>query len=75
MHCKCQTGYGRKEAAELLLEAGARIDVENAEGQTPLVAAQLNRETHMVTLLEERLAGLQTIACLKPSSPARLAII
>lgn len=29
-------GYGRKEAAELLLAAGAKPDPPNSDGQTPL---------------------------------------
>ena len=46
-------GYGRKEAAKLLLEKGARIDVRNTDKQTPAGVAQLNREMHMVMLLAE----------------------
>lgn len=48
-----RTGYGRKEAAQLLLEAGAQADVQNVDGQTPSAVAQLNRELHMVKYLEE----------------------
>lgn len=46
-------GYGRKEAAELLLKAGARTDVKNVDEQTPSHVAELNRELHMVTFLAE----------------------
>lgn len=47
-------GYGRKEAALLLLDAGANATVKNADGQTAADAARLNREMHMVALMEER---------------------
>lgn len=47
-------GYGRKEAAQLLLDAGAEPSVKNSDGQTPADAARLNREMHMVTFMEER---------------------
>ena len=46
-------GYGRKEAAEMLLKAGARTDVRNVDEQTPSHVAELNRELHMVTFLAE----------------------
>lgn len=51
--CIC-AGYGRKQAAELLVGKGARIDVRNSDKQTPAGVAQLNRELHMVTYLAER---------------------
>ena len=47
-------GYGRKEAALLLLDAGATANAKNTDGQTPADAARLNREMHMVALMEER---------------------
>ena len=37
-------GYGRKEVAELLIAAGAKLDAVNGEKQTPLDVAKLNRE-------------------------------
>jgi hypothetical protein len=46
-------GYGRKEAAQLLVAKGARIDVRNTDKQTPAGVAQLNRELQMVSYLEE----------------------
>ena len=47
-------GYGRKEAAEMLLEAGADPLVKNAAGQAPADAARANREMHMVKFLKSR---------------------
>ncbi len=52
-----RAGYGRKEAAQLLLGAGAQADVQNVDGQTPSCVAQLNREMHMVTFLAEHAGG------------------
>lgn len=52
MGCWC-AGYGRKQAAELLIGKGARIDVRNNDKQTPAGVAQLNRELHMVSYLAE----------------------
>ena len=46
-------GYGRKEVAELLLKRNARIDVRNADKQTPAGVANLNREVHMVAYLAD----------------------
>lgn len=39
--------------AELLLKHNARIDVRNADKQTPAGVAQLNREMHMVSFLAD----------------------
>lgn len=52
--CAGDTGYGRKEAAELLLEAGADMKVKNDAGQLPIDAARVNRELHMVKFLKSR---------------------
>lgn len=51
--CDFLTGYGRKEAAQLLLEAGAVANARNADEQTPADAARMNREMHMVRLMED----------------------
>lgn len=50
-------GYGRKEAAQLLLEAGAVANARNVDEQTPADAARMNREMHMVRLMEEHQQG------------------
>ena len=47
-------GYGRKEAAQLLLDAGAATEVQNKDGQTPSDVAEINRELHMVTFLAQQ---------------------
>lgn len=47
-------GYGRKEAAEMLLDAGADPVVKNSAGQAPADAARANREMHMVKFLKSR---------------------
>ena len=47
-------GYGRKEAAQQLLDAGAQPAPLNQQGQTPSDAAKQNREMHMVTFLQSR---------------------
>ena len=49
-----KAGYGRRQAAELLLSKGSRIDVRNTDKQTPAGVAQLNRELQMVSFLAER---------------------
>lgn len=46
-------GYGRREAAQLLIGKSARIDVRNLDRQTPAGVAQLNRELQMVSYLAE----------------------
>ena len=52
---KCgRAGYGRKEVAELLLEAGADAGARNADGQRPVDVAEVNREMHMVAYLRAR---------------------
>ena len=38
------TGYGRQEVAELLINAGAKLDALNRDKQSPLDAARVNRE-------------------------------
>ena len=50
-------GYGRKDAAEQLLKAGASPTPLNARGQTPADAAKQNREMHMVTFMEAHTAS------------------
>lgn len=50
----CFVGYGRKEAAELLLDAGADMKTKNDAGQLPIDAARVNREMHMVKFLKSR---------------------
>lgn len=47
-------GYGRKEAAEMLLDAGADPQAKNDAGQVPADAARANREMHMVKFLKSR---------------------
>ena len=46
-------GYGRKQVAEMLLEAGSDVHCKNKDGQTPLDAAKINREMQLVDLLED----------------------
>ncbi len=46
-------GYGRKEAAQLLLDAGAKTEAQNADGQKPSAVAGLNKELHMVAFLAD----------------------
>jgi|LauGreDrversion2_5_1035112.scaffolds.fasta_scaffold63613_2 ankyrin repeat protein len=41
------TGYGRQEVAELLINAGAKLDALNSDKQTPLDAAKVNREVRL----------------------------
>ena len=48
-------GYGRKEAAQLLIDAGAVVTVKNGDGQTPADAARLNREMHMVAMMQDHM--------------------
>lgn len=52
--CCVAAGYGRKEAAELLLDAGADLKAKNDAGQLPIDAARVNREMHMVKFLKTR---------------------
>jgi len=47
-------GYGRKEVAEVLLEAGADAAAQNGDGQRPVDVAEVNREMHMVAFLRAR---------------------
>ena len=53
-HTLAVAGYGRKEAAEQLLDAGATPAPLNQKGQTPSDAAKQNRENHMVSFLKSR---------------------
>ena len=39
------------EGVELLLKRGARVDVVNASGETPLISAVHRRDTAMIRLL------------------------
>ena len=56
LHYAC--GYGRKEAAELLLGAGVDPAVQNKAGQTAFAVAELNKETGIIKFMQERgLAG------------------
>ena len=55
-------GYGRKEAAELLLDAGADMKAKNDAGQLPIDAARVNREMHMVKYLKNRSGDKSTEA-------------
>ena len=40
-------GYGRQEVAELLINAGAKLDALNGAKQMPLDVAKLNREVSL----------------------------
>ncbi|CAE7441667.1 AKR2B [Symbiodinium natans] len=44
-------GYGRKELLEYLLKVGINMNQRNAQGQTPLAVAQLNKQEATVQLL------------------------
>mmetsp|Transcript_54893 Transcript_54893/g.128119 ORF Transcript_54893/g.128119 Transcript_54893/m.128119 type:complete len:269 (+) Transcript_54893:70-876(+) len=44
-------GYGRKELLEYLLKVGSNVNQRNAQGQTPLTVAQLNKQEATIQLL------------------------
>jgi len=44
-------GYGRKELLEYLLKVGINVNQRNAQGQTPLAVAQLNKQEASLQLL------------------------
>lgn len=46
-------GYGRKELTEYLIKVGAAVGQSNAQGQTPLAVARINRQAPIVELLEK----------------------
>merc|ERR1719499_1788299 len=45
-------GYGRKELLEYLMKTGMGGNMVNAQGQTPLAVATMNRQTACVQLLQ-----------------------
>lgn len=45
-------GYGRKQVAGMLLKAGSDPECPNQDGQKPIDAAKMNKETLLVELLE-----------------------
>lgn len=45
-------GYGRKQVAGMLLKAGSDPECQNQDGQKPIDAAKINKETLLVELLE-----------------------
>lgn len=47
-------GYGRKELVEYLLKVGASATQSNAQGQSPMAVAKLNRHQNVVALLESK---------------------
>jgi hypothetical protein len=47
-------GYGRREVAGMLLDAGADIRAANGAGQKPVDVAKLNGEKKMVEWLREK---------------------
>eukprot|EP00128_Syssomonas_multiformis_P018083 Colp12_sorted_trinity150504_noHs@15867 len=49
---------GSKEIAEILINAGALVNVTDADGKTPLMIAALNGHTDLVKLLVERYADI-----------------
>ena len=46
--------WGRPEVVPVLLEHGARMDAEDAEGRTPLRVALWKGYSHIAELLSER---------------------
>jgi len=50
-------GYGRKELTEYLLKTGAAVNQSNAQGQTPLSVATMNRHNVVIGILQK--AGAQ----------------
>lgn len=51
LHEAAYRGYC--ECAKVLLEAGAKVDVENHRGRTPLMFAKANKHRDMITLLKQ----------------------
>merc|ERR1712187_418700 len=49
-------GYGRKELLEYLMKTGMGGNMMNAQGQTPLADATLNKQTACVQLLQSSAA-------------------
>lgn len=45
-------GYGRKELSEYMLKMGVSAAQPNAQGQTPLTVAQINKHTACIQLLQ-----------------------
>jgi len=45
-------GYGRKELVEYLLKVGASVQQSNAQGQTPLAVATMNKQTTAIEVLK-----------------------
>merc|ERR1719284_872920 len=45
-------GYGRKELVEYLLKTGAAVNQANAQGQTPLAVASMNKQAAVVEVLK-----------------------
>jgi hypothetical protein len=46
-------GYGRKELVDFLLRAGAQVSQTNAQGQTPLTVATMNKQVETIQVLEQ----------------------
>merc|ERR1719221_1393248 len=47
-------GYGRMELLEVLFKAGASVNQSNAQGQTPLAVAELNRQSGAISALQAK---------------------
>mmetsp|Transcript_20648 Transcript_20648/g.45273 ORF Transcript_20648/g.45273 Transcript_20648/m.45273 type:complete len:268 (+) Transcript_20648:54-857(+) len=47
-------GYGRRELLEYLLKAGTHVNQSNAQGQTPLTVATLNKQTATIEILKQK---------------------
>lgn len=45
-------GYGRKELVEYLLKVGASVQQSNAQGQTPLAVATMNKQAAAIEVLK-----------------------
>lgn len=45
-------GYGRRELLEHILKVGANVNQCNAQGQTPLAVARLNKQQHTIAVMQ-----------------------
>mmetsp|Transcript_28548 Transcript_28548/g.64567 ORF Transcript_28548/g.64567 Transcript_28548/m.64567 type:complete len:260 (-) Transcript_28548:175-954(-) len=47
-------GYGRRDLLEVLFKAGVNMNQSNAQGQTPLTVATLNKQEQTIEILQAR---------------------
>jgi len=47
-------GYGRKELCEYLMKVGASATQQNAQGQTPMAVATMNKQQDVINLLQSK---------------------